>query len=353
MDDARARRKAGWRLDARSRSAQHPQLMMCSASSPGLVWAVARVVGPDARGRRRSTTASPRATGRRRCDWTVAILAVGAVQAVVHRAPALRRVRARVARRDRHPHAARRAPPAAALRVPRPGADRSADGATRTPTSSRSTTSCCSIPLTIASTIQMVAVVGHPRAAQPRARVVRARRAAAAQHLGDPLQPPHVSRSASQLQKELSDAVGRRRGERHRRARREGLRRRAAAARAARRPRPTASTTARWTRRGCARTSCRCIDLLPALGLVGILWYGGHQVLDGNLTVGDIVAANLYVLMLIWPLRMIGMLVGQLPRSAAAAGRIDDDARDRSRDRGRAARRAAARRPGRGAVRAA
>jgi len=65
------------------------------------------------------------------------------------------------------------------------------------------------------------------------------------------------------------------------------------------------------------------IDLLPALGLVGILWYGGHQVLDGNLSVGDIVSANLFVVMLIWPLRMIGMLVGQLPRSAAAAGRID------------------------------
>jgi ATP-binding cassette subfamily B protein len=65
------------------------------------------------------------------------------------------------------------------------------------------------------------------------------------------------------------------------------------------------------------------IDLLPALGLVGILWYGGHQVLAGNLSVGDIVSANLYVVMLIWPLRMIGMLVGQLPRSAAAAGRIN------------------------------
>ncbi len=65
------------------------------------------------------------------------------------------------------------------------------------------------------------------------------------------------------------------------------------------------------------------IDLLPTLGLVGILWYGGHQVLAGTLTVGDVVAANLYVLMLIWPLRMIGMLVGQLPRSAAAAGRIN------------------------------
>lgn len=66
------------------------------------------------------------------------------------------------------------------------------------------------------------------------------------------------------------------------------------------------------------------IDLLPTLGLVGILWYGGHQVLEGNLTIGDVAAANLYVLMLIWPMRMIGMLLGQLSRSAAAAGRIHE-----------------------------
>jgi ATP-binding cassette subfamily B protein len=66
------------------------------------------------------------------------------------------------------------------------------------------------------------------------------------------------------------------------------------------------------------------IDLLPTIGLVGILWYGGHQVLDGNLTIGDIVAANFYVLMLIWPLRMLGMLLGQLSRSAAAAGRVNE-----------------------------
>jgi ATP-binding cassette, subfamily B, bacterial len=62
--------------------------------------------------------------------------------------------------------------------------------------------------------------------------------------------------------------------------------------------------------------------LLPTLGLVGILWYGGHQVLEGNLSVGDIVEANFYVLMLIWPLRMVGMLLGQLSRAAASAGRI-------------------------------
>jgi len=65
------------------------------------------------------------------------------------------------------------------------------------------------------------------------------------------------------------------------------------------------------------------IDLLPTLGLVGILWYGGHRVLDGALTVGDIVAANFYVLMLIWPLRMVGMLLGQIPRAIAASARIN------------------------------
>ena len=66
------------------------------------------------------------------------------------------------------------------------------------------------------------------------------------------------------------------------------------------------------------------IDLLPTLGLVGILWYGGHQVLDRQLSVGDLVAANTYVLMLIWPLRMVGMLLGQIPRALAAAARIND-----------------------------
>src|SRR5581483_7795691 len=58
--------------------------------------------------------------------------------------------------------------------------------------------------------------------------------------------------------------------------------------------------------------------------LVGILWYGGHQVLSHHLTIGDIVAANFYVLMLIWPLRMLGQLLGQLSRSAAAAGRVHE-----------------------------
>jgi ATP-binding cassette, subfamily B, bacterial len=66
------------------------------------------------------------------------------------------------------------------------------------------------------------------------------------------------------------------------------------------------------------------IDFLPTLSMVAILWYGGHQVLDGQLQVGDILAFNLYILMLIWPLRMIGMLIAQASRASAGAGRVHE-----------------------------
>ena len=94
------------------------------------------------------------------------------------------------------------------------------------------------------------------------------------------------------------------------------------------------------------------VDFLPALALVVILWYGGHLVLDGNLQIGDLVAFNSYILMLIWPMRMAGMLVAQASRSSAAAGRIHeilstdtaiDDPRARRRPPGRRRRRAAVR----------
>lgn len=66
------------------------------------------------------------------------------------------------------------------------------------------------------------------------------------------------------------------------------------------------------------------IDLLPTISLVAIIWYGGHLVLDGRLQIGDILAYNLYVAMLIWPLRMVGMLIAQASRASAAAGRIHE-----------------------------
>jgi ATP-binding cassette subfamily B protein len=66
------------------------------------------------------------------------------------------------------------------------------------------------------------------------------------------------------------------------------------------------------------------VDLLPTLSLVAILWYGGHQVLNGQLELGYLVAFNSYVLMLIWPMRMLGMLLAQASRSSAAAGRVHE-----------------------------
>lgn len=64
------------------------------------------------------------------------------------------------------------------------------------------------------------------------------------------------------------------------------------------------------------------LELLPNIGLIAVLGYGGHQVLEGSLSLGSLVAFNVYVVMLIWPLRMLGMIVASYQRAAAAAGRV-------------------------------
>ena len=66
------------------------------------------------------------------------------------------------------------------------------------------------------------------------------------------------------------------------------------------------------------------LELLPNIGLIATLGYGGHQVIAGNLSIGELVAFNVYVVMLIWPLRMLGMIIAQGQRSAAAAERVQE-----------------------------
>jgi ATP-binding cassette subfamily B protein len=65
------------------------------------------------------------------------------------------------------------------------------------------------------------------------------------------------------------------------------------------------------------------IDLLPAAGLIAVLGVGGHRVLNGDMTIGELVAFNFYVQLLVWPLRTIGMMVAFGQRAAAALERID------------------------------
>ena len=64
------------------------------------------------------------------------------------------------------------------------------------------------------------------------------------------------------------------------------------------------------------------LDLLPAVGLVAVLWFGGERVVDGRLTVGRLVQFNYYVLLLVNPLRMTGITIAQMQRALVSANAI-------------------------------
>ena len=66
------------------------------------------------------------------------------------------------------------------------------------------------------------------------------------------------------------------------------------------------------------------IELLPQIGLIGVLGVGGLQVIDGTLTLGELVSFNIYVSLLVAPLRMLGMTIAWGQRAAAAIERIND-----------------------------
>jgi ATP-binding cassette, subfamily B, bacterial len=66
------------------------------------------------------------------------------------------------------------------------------------------------------------------------------------------------------------------------------------------------------------------LELLPNIGLIAVLAYGGHQVLNGSLSLGSLIAFNIYIAMLVWPLRMLGMIVAQAQRAVVSAERVDE-----------------------------
>ena len=66
------------------------------------------------------------------------------------------------------------------------------------------------------------------------------------------------------------------------------------------------------------------IDLLPSIGLIAVLGFGGHQVVNGTMTLGSLVAFNTYLTMLIWPMRNIGMTIAMGQRAATALIRVNE-----------------------------
>jgi ABC-type multidrug transport system fused ATPase/permease subunit len=64
------------------------------------------------------------------------------------------------------------------------------------------------------------------------------------------------------------------------------------------------------------------IGLLPQIGLALVLFVGGRQVVDGKLSLGDFTAFYTYLVMLVGPLRMLGVAMGMAQRAIASGNRL-------------------------------
>ena len=73
-----------------------------------------------------------------------------------------------------------------------------------------------------------------------------------------------------------------------------------------------------------ARRYLPMIELLPQFGLVAVLGVGGMQVINGDLTLGQLVQFNFYVALLVSPLRMLGMTIAWGQRAAVALQRVNE-----------------------------
>ncbi len=64
------------------------------------------------------------------------------------------------------------------------------------------------------------------------------------------------------------------------------------------------------------------LSFLPMLAQAGVLLAAGHFVVQGDLTIGGFFAFNLLLMMLVMPLRMLGMWIGQAQRATASGERF-------------------------------
>jgi ABC-type multidrug transport system fused ATPase/permease subunit len=64
------------------------------------------------------------------------------------------------------------------------------------------------------------------------------------------------------------------------------------------------------------------LGFLPNLGLAVVLLVGGQQVIDGGLTIGEFSAFYIYLMMLTFPMRMLGIALGMAQRAIASGNRL-------------------------------
>jgi ATP-binding cassette subfamily B protein len=53
-----------------------------------------------------------------------------------------------------------------------------------------------------------------------------------------------------------------------------------------------------------------------------LIWYGGREVLAGTISIGELVAFNQYIFLLVMPVRLFGMLITMVQRALASSQRI-------------------------------
>lgn len=64
------------------------------------------------------------------------------------------------------------------------------------------------------------------------------------------------------------------------------------------------------------------MDFLSGLSVIIMLYVGGLMVVKKTITIGELVAFNGYIWMLIWPVRNMGWLVNMMAQAKASAGKI-------------------------------
>lgn len=64
------------------------------------------------------------------------------------------------------------------------------------------------------------------------------------------------------------------------------------------------------------------INILTAIGVTGIVWFGGHEVINGNLTSGALISFLTYAINLTTPIKRLSSVYGNIQKALAAAQRV-------------------------------
>ena len=65
------------------------------------------------------------------------------------------------------------------------------------------------------------------------------------------------------------------------------------------------------------------LQFLSSISFVIIIFYGGREVIYNNISLGDFIAFNSYLGILMWPTRALGMVINVLQRGAASIDRLN------------------------------